>query len=47
MVDVAKYAWLSFFSFLFLGYWTFVLVAVEIIVCLLYSWLRRVKLRNV
>ncbi len=40
MSELAKWAWVVFFAVLFLGYWFFVLIGVEVIILLLIAWLK-------
>ena len=47
MSKFVKYAWLFFFSFLFLGYWVFVILAVDLVIqlvlwCLKPTWLGKI-----
>ncbi len=40
MNEIAKWAWLIFLSVLFLGYWVFVILGVEIVAIALIYWLK-------
>ncbi len=40
MNELAKWAWISFLAIIYLGYWFFVLLALEILVIALIAWLK-------
>ena len=46
MTELAKWAWLILLCILFLGWWTFVIIAVDIVVFILVAWLKPEWLKN-
>ena len=40
MTELAKWAWILILCVLFLGYWTFVLIGVDLVAVLLVMWLK-------
>jgi len=40
MTELAKWAWILLLCILFFGHWTFVIIAVDVVVLVLVAWLK-------